>query len=145
MDLGIYTFGDLTPDPSTGGAVSALERTRQMLEMARLADDAGLDIVGVGELHSLHFVNSATATILSAMAAVTKRIRLTSASTSISTADPVRTLVTDKILALNEALGATRYLGQIDIGGQPFAQVARGIELFATKVAPAVRKARDAQ
>jgi alkanesulfonate monooxygenase SsuD/methylene tetrahydromethanopterin reductase-like flavin-dependent oxidoreductase (luciferase family) len=59
--------------------------------MARLADDAGLDVIGVGEHHALHYVNSATATILSAMAAVTKRIRLTSASTSISTADPVRT------------------------------------------------------
>jgi alkanesulfonate monooxygenase SsuD/methylene tetrahydromethanopterin reductase-like flavin-dependent oxidoreductase (luciferase family) len=49
--------------------------------------------------------------------------------------------VVDKILAQHEALGTHRYLGQIDIGGQSFGEVARGIELFATKVAPIVRKA----
>jgi alkanesulfonate monooxygenase SsuD/methylene tetrahydromethanopterin reductase-like flavin-dependent oxidoreductase (luciferase family) len=91
MELGLYTFGDLTIDPHTGQAVSAQERMRQMLELARLADETGLDLIGVGEHHSLKFVNSATATILSAMGAITKRLRLTSASTSISTADPVRT------------------------------------------------------
>jgi alkanesulfonate monooxygenase SsuD/methylene tetrahydromethanopterin reductase-like flavin-dependent oxidoreductase (luciferase family) len=91
MELGLYTFGDLTVDPRTGRAVSPLERMRQILEMAKLADEAGLDIIGVGEHHALHYVNSATATIIAAIAAVTKRIRLTSASTSISTADPVRT------------------------------------------------------
>lgn len=91
MELGIYTFGDLVADPGTGAVVSAGERMRQMLELARLADELGLDVVGVGEHHALRYVNSATATILAAMAAVTKRIRLTSASTSIGTADPVRT------------------------------------------------------
>src|SRR5271170_2588732 len=91
MELGIYTFGDMVIDPATGRAASPPERTRQMLEMARLADEAGLDIIGVGEHHGLRYVNSATATLMAAMAAVTKRIRLTSASTLISTADPVRT------------------------------------------------------
>ena len=91
MELGIYTFGDRDPDPHTGETVSARERTRQMLDMARLADAAGLDVIGVGEHHGLRYVNSATATLMAAMAATTKRIRLTSASTSISTADPVRT------------------------------------------------------
>jgi alkanesulfonate monooxygenase SsuD/methylene tetrahydromethanopterin reductase-like flavin-dependent oxidoreductase (luciferase family) len=64
---------------------------RQMMDMAKLADEAGLDVIGVGEHHALRYVNSATATMLSGMAAITKRIRLTSASTLISTADPVRT------------------------------------------------------
>jgi alkanesulfonate monooxygenase SsuD/methylene tetrahydromethanopterin reductase-like flavin-dependent oxidoreductase (luciferase family) len=91
MELGIYTFGDLVPDPSTGRTVSAQERMRQMLEMARLADEAGLDVIGVGEHHALRYVNSATAAMIAAMGAVTRRIRLTSASTLISTADPVRT------------------------------------------------------
>lgn len=91
MELGIYTFGDMVADPNTGRAASPLERTRQMMEMARLADEAGLDVIGVGEHHGLRYVNSATATLMAAMAAVTKRIRLTSASTLISTADPVRT------------------------------------------------------
>lgn len=91
MELGIYTFGDIVADPHTGRKPSPSERMRQMLDMAKLADEAGLDIIGVGEHHSLGFVNSATATTIAAMAAQTKRIRLTSASTLLSTADPVRT------------------------------------------------------
>jgi len=91
MELGLYTFGDRVADPRTGRVLSAQERVRDMLQMAKLADDAGLDILGVGEHHALRYVNSATATLISAMAAVTKRLRFTSASTSISTADPVRT------------------------------------------------------
>jgi alkanesulfonate monooxygenase SsuD/methylene tetrahydromethanopterin reductase-like flavin-dependent oxidoreductase (luciferase family) len=91
MELGLYTFGDLTVDPGSGRSVSPVERMRQMIEMARLADQAGLDILGVGEHHGLGFADSATATMIAAMAAVTTRIRLTSASTLLSTADPVRT------------------------------------------------------
>ncbi len=91
IELGIYTFGDLVRDPRSGRSVTPRERMRQMLDMAKLADDAGLDLIGVGEHHSLRYVNSATATIIAAMAARTSKIRLTSASTSISTADPVRT------------------------------------------------------
>jgi alkanesulfonate monooxygenase SsuD/methylene tetrahydromethanopterin reductase-like flavin-dependent oxidoreductase (luciferase family) len=64
---------------------------RQMIDMAVLADGAGLDIVGVGEHHGRGFVNSATAVTIAAMAQATKRILLTSAVTLLSTADPVRT------------------------------------------------------
>ncbi|MGI4022901.1 MAG: LLM class flavin-dependent oxidoreductase [Janthinobacterium lividum] len=91
MELGLYSFGDLVTNPVNGIKITAEERMRQMLEMAQMADDWGLDILGIGEHHSLKFVNSATATTLSAMAAVTKRIRLTSSTTLLSTADPVRT------------------------------------------------------
>jgi len=91
MELGIYTFGDLAADPHTGKKPTSTERMRQLMDMARVADDAGLDVIGVGEHHGLDFVNSATATLISGMAAATKRIRLTSASTLLSTADPVRT------------------------------------------------------
>lgn len=91
MELGIYTFGDIVADPHTGKKPTSIERTRQLMDMARLADDAGLDVIGVGEHHGLGFVNSATATLISGMAASTKRIRFTSASTLLSTADPVRT------------------------------------------------------
>ncbi len=91
MELGFYTFGDRIADPVTGKKISAKARLDQMMEMAVIADEAGLDIIGVGEHHQLDYVNSATATIIAAMAALTKRIRFTSASTSISTADPVRT------------------------------------------------------
>jgi alkanesulfonate monooxygenase SsuD/methylene tetrahydromethanopterin reductase-like flavin-dependent oxidoreductase (luciferase family) len=91
MELGLYTFGDLVKDPKTGKIISGQERMRQMLEMAKVADESGLDILGIGEHHGLNFVNSATATTIAAIAAVTKRIKLTSASTLLSTADPVRT------------------------------------------------------
>ena len=91
MELGFYTFGDLVADPKTGRTYSAKERMRQLLDLARLTEDAGLDVLGVGEHHGLNFVNSSTATTLAAMAAITKRIRLTSATTLLSTADPVRT------------------------------------------------------
>ena len=91
MGLGIYTFGDIVADPHTGKASSPQQRMDQILETAKLADAAGLDVFGVGEHHSLRYVNSATAAMLAAIGAVTQRIRLTSASTSISTADPVRT------------------------------------------------------
>ncbi|MEQ9946395.1 LLM class flavin-dependent oxidoreductase [Pectobacterium aroidearum] len=91
MELGIYTFGDLVADPHTGRTVSGQERMWQMLELAKLADQAGLDVIGVGEHHGIAFVNSATATTIAAMGAITHRIRLTSASTLLGTADPVRT------------------------------------------------------
>src|SRR5690606_18457016 len=91
MELGIYTFGDIVADPGTGQTITPQQRMDNILETAKLADEAGLDIFGVGEHHSLRYVNSATATMIAAIAAVTSRIRLTSASTSISPADPVRT------------------------------------------------------
>ena len=49
--------------------------------------------------------------------------------------------VIDKLMMLREMTGATRYVGQIDIGGRSFSDVSKGIELFATKVAPALRNA----
>jgi alkanesulfonate monooxygenase SsuD/methylene tetrahydromethanopterin reductase-like flavin-dependent oxidoreductase (luciferase family) len=91
MELGLYTFGDLTANPRTGRPPGPQERMRQMIDMAILADEAGLDIVGVGEHHGVGFVNSATAVTIAAMAQATKQIRLTSAVTLLSTADPVRT------------------------------------------------------
>jgi len=91
MELGIYTFGDLAADPHTGKTPTSIERTRQLMDMSKLADDAGLDVIGIGEHHGLDFVNSATATLISGMAGATKRIRFTSASTLLSTTDPVRT------------------------------------------------------
>lgn len=92
MELGIYTFGDLSADWDTGLVPSGGERIDTMLAIARLADEVGLDVIGVGEHHGLKYVNSATAATLAAMAAVTRNIRLTSAATLLAAADPVRTL-----------------------------------------------------
>jgi len=85
MELGIYTFGELT-DPS----LTAQQRLANLLEEITLADEVGLDVFGVGEHHRPEFTVSAPAVVLAAAAARTKRIRLTSAVSVISSDDPVR-------------------------------------------------------
>ena len=89
FELGLYTFGDLTPDAQTGKAISAEQRLAEILAAAKLAEASGLDIFAVGEHHRLDMVVSATAVVLAAMAATTQRICLASAVTILSTADPV--------------------------------------------------------
>jgi probable LLM family oxidoreductase len=90
MELGIYTFGERTPDPHTGQLVSAEQRLRDLMEEMELADQVGLDVFGVGEHHRPDYMVSSPAVVLAAGAARTKRIRLTSAVTVLSSDDPVR-------------------------------------------------------
>ncbi len=90
MELGVYTFAELYPDPSTGRTIDAARRLRNLLEEIELADQVGLDVFGVGEHHRRDFVVSAPAVVLAAAAARTERIRLTSAVTVLSSDDPVR-------------------------------------------------------
>ena len=85
MQLGIYTFGELGDDPDAGA-----RRLAEVVEEAELADRVGLDVFGVGEHHRPEFLVSAPAVVLAAVAASTKRIRLTSAVSVISSDDPVR-------------------------------------------------------
>jgi probable LLM family oxidoreductase len=90
MELGIYTFAETTPDPRTGRTVSPQRRLADLLEEIELADELGLDVFGVGEHHRPEFAVSAPAVVLAAAAAKTKRIRLTSAVSVLSSDDPVR-------------------------------------------------------
>jgi probable LLM family oxidoreductase len=90
VELGIYSFGEATPDPETGRTITAHERIRRLIEEIELADRVGLDVYGVGEHHRREFVVSAPAVVLAAAAARTKRIRLTSAVSVLSSDDPVR-------------------------------------------------------
>ncbi len=90
MEIGIYTFAETTPDSKTGRTVSAGERLRDLIEEIELADQVGLDVFGVGEHHRPDFAVSAPAVVLAAAAERTKRIRLTSAVTVLSSDDPVR-------------------------------------------------------
>jgi probable LLM family oxidoreductase len=91
MELGLYTFPEATPDPRTGApTVSPAQRLKDLLEEVELADQVGLDVYGVGEHHRPDFVASAPAVVLAAAAARTKKIRLTSAVSIISSDDPVR-------------------------------------------------------
>ena len=90
VELGIYTFAELTPDPETGRTISPAERLRNLVEEIELADQVGLDVFGVGEHHRPDFAVSSPAVVLAAGAERTKRIRLTSAVSVISSDDPVR-------------------------------------------------------
>ena len=85
MELGIYTFAELTSDE-----ISPEERLRDLLEEIELADQVGLDVFGVGEHHRPDFAVSTPAVVLAAAAERTHRIRLTSAVSVISSDDPVR-------------------------------------------------------
>lgn len=88
--MGLYTLADIGTDPLTGETVSARQRVEEIVEAAKLADEAGLDIFGVGEHHRLDYAVSAPPVVLAAIAQVTKRIKLTSTTTVLSTVDPVR-------------------------------------------------------
>lgn len=90
MEIGIYTLGDLGPNPHTGETISTTQRLREIIELGKLADDAGLDIFGIGEHHRLDYATSSPAIVLSAIAQVTERIKLTSTTSVLSTLDPVR-------------------------------------------------------
>lgn len=90
MQIGVYTFAETTPDPRTGRVISSAQRLRDLMEEIELADQVGLDVFGVGEHHRPDFAVSAPAVVLAAAAERTKRIRLTSAVTVLSSDDPVR-------------------------------------------------------
>src|SRR5215831_16303678 len=90
MELGVYTFAELTPEVDGGPIVSAEQRLRDLIEEIELADQVGLDVFGVGEHHRAEFAVSSPAVALAAGAARTRSIRLTSAVTVISSDDPVR-------------------------------------------------------
>ena len=90
MQIGIDSFAAAIPDPETGRAIDPSERLRNLVEEIELADQAGLDIFGVGEHHREEFLDSAPTIILAAAAGRTKNIRLSSAVTVLSAADPVR-------------------------------------------------------
>lgn len=91
MELGVYTFAEMAPDPATGKPrYGAGERLRNLMEEIELADQVGLDVFGVGEHHRPDFAVSTPAVVLAAAAMRTKRIKLTSAVTVLSSDDPVR-------------------------------------------------------
>lgn len=90
FELGLSTFAETTPDPTTGEHRPHALRLREVVEEIVLAEQVGLDVYGVGEHHRRDFASSAPALVLAAAASRTKRIRLTSAVTVLSSDDPVR-------------------------------------------------------
>ncbi len=90
MELGITTFAETTPNPTTGELIDHGDRLRQVLAEAVLSEEVGLDVYGVGEHHRPDFASSSPATVLATIAGKTDRIRLTPAVTILSSDDPVR-------------------------------------------------------
>ncbi|WP_409276237.1 LLM class flavin-dependent oxidoreductase [Neobacillus sp. SCS-31] len=90
MEIGLYTLGDIGPEPFSGTTISARQRIKDIIEAAKLAEEAGLDLFGVGEHHRLDYAVSSIPVVLAAIAQTTSRIKLTSATTVLSTVDPVR-------------------------------------------------------
>jgi putative FMN-dependent luciferase-like monooxygenase len=90
MQFGVFTVGDVTPDPTTGLAVSEEERIRIMVQVALKAEEVGLDVFATGEHHNPPFVPSSPTTLLGYIAARTDRLLLSTATTLITTNDPVK-------------------------------------------------------
>jgi probable LLM family oxidoreductase len=90
VEIGLSTFVETTPDAHTGKVISHAQRLQEVVDEIVLADQVGLDVFGVGEHHREDFAASSPALVLAAAASQTKRIRLTSAVTVLSSADPVR-------------------------------------------------------
>ena len=90
MEIGIYTFADITPNPGAETKFSAHQRLKDLMEEIELAEQVGLDIFAVGEHHRPDYAVSSPAVVLAAAAMRTRKIRLSSAVTVLSSDDPVR-------------------------------------------------------
>ena len=90
MQFGIFTVGDATTDPTTGQTPTDAERIKAMLTIAQHAEDVGLDVFATGEHHNPPFVPSSPTTMLGYLAAKTEKIILSTATTLITTSDPVK-------------------------------------------------------
>lgn len=90
MEIGITSFVETKSDVHSGNVISHAQRLREVVEEIILADQVGLDVFGVGEHHRVDYAASSPAMVLSAAAPQTKKIRLTSAVTVLSSTDPVR-------------------------------------------------------
>lgn len=90
MQFGIFSVGDVTVDPTTGRAPSERERIKAMVAIALKAEEVGLDVFATGEHHNPPFVPSSPTTMLGYIAARTERLILSTATTLITTNDPVK-------------------------------------------------------
>ncbi len=90
MEFGIYTFVENTTHPEMNSKLQPAQRLENLMEEIELADEAGLDVFGIGEHHREEYLSSAPSVILSAAATRTQQIRLSSAVTVLGSEDPVR-------------------------------------------------------
>jgi probable LLM family oxidoreductase len=90
MEIGIDSFASAMYGTNESNRLSSVDAMEQLLQRITFSDEVGLNVFGIGEHHKKEFLDSATAVILAAAAAKTKRIKLTSAVSVLSAADPVR-------------------------------------------------------
>jgi len=90
MQFGVFSVGDVTTDPTTGRTPSEAERIAAMVTIALKAEEIGLDVFASGEHHNPPFVPSSPTTMLGYIAARTERLILSTATTLITTSDPVK-------------------------------------------------------
>ncbi len=90
MQFGIFTVGDVTTDPTNGSTPTEAERIKAMVTIAHKAEEVGLDVFAIGEHHNPPFVPSSPTTMLGYIAAKTDRLILSTATTLITTNDPVK-------------------------------------------------------
>lgn len=90
MQFGIFTVGDVTADPTTGKTPTEHERMKATVEIAKKAEEVGLDVFATGEHHNPPFHPSSPTTLLAYIAAQTERLLLSTSTTLITTNDPVK-------------------------------------------------------
>src|SRR5947209_4953971 len=108
MQFGIFTVGDITEDPTTGYTPTEAERIHATVKIARKAEEVGRDVFATGEHHNPPFVPSSPTTLLGYIAAQTERIILSTATTLITTNDPVK--ITEDFSMLQNLSG-----GRVDL------------------------------
>jgi len=89
-EFGVFSVGDITMDPTTGRTPTEGERLDAMVRIAKKTEEVGLDVFAAGEHHNPPFVNSSPTTLLAFVAAQTERLQLSTATTLITTNDPVK-------------------------------------------------------
>src|SRR6185295_1448256 len=90
MQFGIFSVSDITRNAVTGETSSEAERIQEIVQIARRADEVGLDVFAIGEHHNPPFFSSSPTTLLAHIAALTERIILSTAVTLVTTNDPVK-------------------------------------------------------
>ncbi|WP_373286265.1 LLM class flavin-dependent oxidoreductase [Microbacterium album] len=90
MQFGIFSVSDITADPTTGRTPSEAERIRDIVTIAKHAEEVGLDVFALGEHHNPPFFSSSPTTTLAYIGAQTSRLILSTATTLITTNDPVK-------------------------------------------------------
>ncbi|MFC5588965.1 LLM class flavin-dependent oxidoreductase [Sporosarcina soli] len=90
MEFGLYSLGDHIANPLTGERASAQQRLQELIEASKLAEQAGIEVFGVGESHQTYFTTQAHTVVLGAIAQATSKIKITSSATVLSVSDPVR-------------------------------------------------------